>query len=84
VTNVAYFNILIAIVGDTYDRITDKKEIYRMIEQVEITTEFIDFIEFEQEFIDYDYIYLLEVKEEDEINMDWAGKLSSIKNSMKT
>ena len=55
-----------------------------MIEQVEITTEFIDFIEFEQEFIDYDYIYLLEVKEEDEINMDWAGKLSSIKNSMKT
>jgi hypothetical protein len=44
VTNVAYFNILIAIVGDTYDRITDKKEIYRMIEQVEITTEFIDFI----------------------------------------
>ncbi len=55
-----------------------------MIEQVEITTEFIDFIQFEQEFIDYDYIYLLEVKEEDEINMDWAGKLSSIKNSMKT
>jgi hypothetical protein len=65
VTNVAYFNILIAIVGDTYDRITDKKEIYSMMEQVEIATEFVDFITFEQDFIKYDYIYFIEPLEED-------------------
>ncbi len=64
-TNVAYFNILIAIVGDTYDRITDKKEIYSMMEQVEIATEFVDFITFEQDFIKYDYIYFIEPLEED-------------------
>ncbi len=37
-----------------------------MMEQVEITTEFIDFITFEQEFIKYDYIYFIELLEEDE------------------
>ncbi len=52
------------------------------MEQVEITTEFMDFIKFEQEFIDNDYIYFIEPIEEDEQNKDWSGKLSSIKNSM--
>ena len=46
VTNVAFFNILIAIVSDTYERIMESKERSNLIQQVEITTEFIDFIKF--------------------------------------
>jgi hypothetical protein len=46
ITNVALFNILIAIVGDTYERIMATRERARLIEKVQITVEFIELINF--------------------------------------
>jgi hypothetical protein len=40
VTNVAFFNILIAIVGDTYERIIENKERERLKEEVKIIQEY--------------------------------------------
>jgi hypothetical protein len=50
VINVAFFNILIAIVSDTYERIMESKERSNLKQQVEITTEFIDFFSLDDKF----------------------------------
>ena len=60
ITNVAFLNILIAIVGDTYDKIMDSKERSHLIVQVEIISEFIDFISFNEKLTSSRYLYFLE------------------------
>ena len=75
VTNVAFFNILIAIVSDTYERIMESKERSNLIQQVEITTEFKDFLKFDQEFTSKNYLYFIEPKEDDDKIQDWDGGL---------
>ncbi len=60
ITNVAFFNILIAIVGDTYDKIMDSKERSHLIVQVEIISEFIDFISINEKLTSSRYLYFLE------------------------
>jgi hypothetical protein len=60
VTNVAFFNILIAIVSDSYERIMESKERSHLMQQVEITSEFIDFITFDDEIAASRYLYFIE------------------------
>jgi hypothetical protein len=60
VTNVAFFNILIAIVSDSYERIMESKERSHLMQQVEITSEFIDFITFDEEITASPYLYFIE------------------------
>ena len=60
VTNVAFFNILIAIVSDSYERIMESKERSNLMQQVEITSEFIDFITFDEEIYASPYLYFIE------------------------
>lgn len=60
VTNVAFFNILIAIVSDTYERIMESKERSHLIQQVELTSEFMDFITFDLEIVNCQYLYFIE------------------------
>ena len=81
VTNVAFFNILIAIVSDTYERIMESKERSNLIQQVEITTEFIDFIKFEKKFTQGNYLYFIEPVEDDDKIQDWDGGLKLMKRA---
>jgi hypothetical protein len=60
VTNVAFFNILIAIVSDSYERITESKERSHLMQQVSITAEFFDFITFDKEITANRYLYFIE------------------------
>ena len=83
VTNVAFFNILIAIVSDTYERIMESKERSNLIQQVEITTEFIDFIKFEKKFTQGNYLYFIEPVEDDDKIQDWDGGLKLMKRAYK-
>ena len=46
--------------GDTYDKIMDSKERSHLIVQVEIISEFIDFISFNEKLISSRYLYFLE------------------------
>jgi hypothetical protein len=81
VTNVAFFNILIAIVSDSYERIMESKERSDLMQQVEITTEFIDFIWFNKELTSNNYLYFIEPVEDDEKIQDWDGGLKAIKRT---
>ena len=82
-TNVAFFNILIAIVSDTYERIMESKQRSNLIQQVEITTEFIDFIKFDEEFTQGNYLYFIEPVEDDDKIQDWDGGLKLMKRAYK-
>jgi hypothetical protein len=74
---------LIAIVSDSYERIMESKERSNLIQQVEITTEFIDFIKFDEEFTQKNYLYFIEPIEEDDKIQDWDGGLKLIKRTSK-
>ncbi len=83
VTNVAFFNILIAIVSDSYERIMESKERSDLIQQVELTTEFIDFIRFDTEFTSSNYLYFIEPILDDSQIQEWDGGLKLIERTSK-
>ncbi len=64
ITNVALFNILIAIVGDTYERIMATRERARLIEKVQITVEFIELINFNPMVTQSLFVYMIDPVEE--------------------
>jgi hypothetical protein len=74
---------LIAIVSDSYERIMESKERSNLIQQVEITTEFIDFIIFDQKLTSKNYLYFIEPVEDDDKIQDWEGGLKAIKRTSK-
>jgi hypothetical protein len=74
---------LIAIVSDSYERIMESKERSNLIQQVEITTEFIDFIIFDKELTSKNYLYFIEPVEDDDKIQDWEGGLKAIKRTSK-
>ncbi len=53
------------------------------MQQVEVTTEFIDFIRFNKELTSNNYLYFIEPVEDDEKIQDWDGGLKAIKRTSK-
>ncbi len=61
----------------------ESKERSELLHQVDITTEFIDFIKFDKEFTSNNYLYFIEPVEDDNKIQDWDGGLKLIKRTSK-
>jgi hypothetical protein len=59
----------------------ESKERSNLIQQVEITTEFIDFIIFDKKLTSKNYLYFIEPVEDDDEIQDWEGGLKAIKRT---
>lgn len=58
-TNICFLNILIAIVSDTYARITENKERFSLMQRTEIYADFIYIIKLEAKLTKYRYLYMV-------------------------
>jgi hypothetical protein len=61
----------------------ESKERSNLIQQVKITTEFIDFIIFDKKLTSKNYLYFIEPVEDDDKIQDWEGGLKAIKRTSK-
>jgi hypothetical protein len=53
----------------------DSKERSDLVQHVKITSEFLDFIKFDEEFTSHNYLYFVEPLEDDNRIQDWDGGL---------
>ncbi len=61
----------------------ESKERSNLLQQVELITEFIDFIKFEKEITSSNYLYFIEPMEDENKIQDWEGGLKLIKRTSK-
>jgi hypothetical protein len=61
----------------------ESKERSDLIQQVELTTEFIDFIRFDTEFTSSNYLYFIEPILDDSQIQEWDGGLKLIERTSK-
>jgi hypothetical protein len=84
-TNVMFLNMLIAIMGDTFARITEQKVKYALKERTELYADYNYAVKLNQSLTKYRYLYVITpLDENDGGQSDWAGGLSVIKNQIKT
>jgi hypothetical protein len=74
---------LIAIVSDSYERIMESKERSNLKQQVEMTTEFLDFISFNRELTSKDYLCFVEPVEDENQIQNWEGGIKFIERTTK-
>jgi hypothetical protein len=74
-------NLLIAIMGDTFDKVTEKKEESKLKEICEMMSDYEGIMDREKEFKHSKYIIVVKVeKARANQNSDWEGRLSSLKS----
>ena len=77
--------MLIAIMGDTFARITEQKVNYALKERTELYADYIYAVKLNQNLTKYRYLYVITpLDENDGGQSDWAGSLSVMKNQIKT
>ena len=59
ITNIAFLNVLIAIVSDTYSRITEAKERYALMQRTKIYADFIYTVRLSRRLTTYNYLYVV-------------------------
>ena len=73
-------NLLIAIVGDTYDKVTEKKEASKLREMCEMIADYEVMVNRDNEFKVSKYIIVLRVeKAASNSNLDWEGRIATLK-----
>ena len=78
-------NLLIAIMADTFDKVTEKKEESKLREVCEMMYDFEFVLDREKIFKNTKYIVVLKVeKAQTNANQDWVGKLTTLKNHFTT
>jgi hypothetical protein len=81
VTQIILFNTLIAILGDTYSKITEKKQLFSVIQRTALYANYIWYIR-PKPIVDFYYLYVIRpVPDEDDTA--WEGAVSGLKNKIK-
>ena len=87
-----FLNMLIAIMSDTYTRITQNKERYALKERTAIYADYIYAIKMQKKLSQFRYLYVVTpIQVGDAVSADWSGsvsvlqdKISSSTNKMET
>lgn len=81
-TQITFLNMLIAIMGDTYSRVTENKKRFALRERTGIYSDFSFFIKLKNGF-QRAYLYVVTPSNE-QTGEDWEGSISSIRNVIKS
>ena len=83
ITNVDFFSLLIAIVSDTFERITESRQFYAIMQRTEIFSDFISMIQIEPLITDNRFLYVMQPVDVNDESSDWSGSLDSLKRLVK-
>jgi hypothetical protein len=84
-TNVMFLNMLIAIMSDTFARITENKAKYALKERTELYADYIFAVKLDAGLTKYRYLYVITpLDEQGDDQSEWSGGLSVIKNQIKS
>ena len=83
ITNVNFFNVLIAIVSDTFERITESRQFYALMQRTEIFSDFISMIKIESLITDNRFLYVMQPVDVNGESSDWSGSLDTLKRLVK-
>ena len=75
-------NTLIAILGDTYEKITEKKQMYSLTQRTKLYANYMTFIKFNP-VVNQKYLYVIRPQPDDDENQQWEGAVTSLKNRIK-
>ena len=86
-TQIVILNMLIAIMGDTFDRVNDRKALFAMQTKLQVMSDYhniIKSVNSQQDFHNYLFIVqpLLD-EEEQEDHEDWEGGINAVKKVLK-
>ena len=81
-TQIILMNTLIAILGDTYEKITEKKQLYSLTQRTKLYANYITYIKFNP-VVEQKYLYVIRPQPDDDDNQQWEGAVTSIKNRIK-
>ena len=79
VTNINFLNLLIAIISDTYARITESKQRYALMQRTEIYADFISIVKLNPKMTNHRFLYIVEPLGVSEDSADWAGSVHALK-----
>ena len=78
-----FLNVLIAIVSDTYARITESRAQYALQQRVQLFADFTNFMRDSKIMKDNRFLYVLQADELDDNSTDWAGGIDALKRVIK-
>ena len=74
--------MLIAIMGDTFDKVTEKRKQAALYEKIQIIDDYIDLIRISPSD-EKQFVYSVSpIDKEDSQDVDWEGKVASIKRNV--
>ena len=82
VTQLIFMNLLIAIMGDTFDRVQEMKVQAATKEKISMIKDFIWMLDMEEEFKNSKYILIVEQQMTTSNGNTWEGKVGQLKSFM--
>lgn len=80
ITQLLFMNLLIAIMGDTFDRVQDMKVQAAAKEKISMITDFIWVLDLQEEFSDSKYVVIVEQQTISDNANVWEGKIGQLKH----
>lgn len=80
-TQIVFMNTLIAILGDTYGNVTEKKQFNAMLSTINVVNDIL-FLVKDKWIIKNSYFYVAKKKDLGEEGEEWAGAVASIKKKL--
>jgi hypothetical protein len=74
-------NTLIAILGDTYEKITEKRQLYSITQRTKLYADYIQRIKLDR-VVESRYLFVIRPSVEDDDNQ-WEGAITSLKHRIK-
>jgi len=81
-TQIILMNTLIAILGDTYEKITEKKQLYSLTQRTKLYANYMTLIKFNP-VVYQKYLYVIRPQPDDDDNQQWESAITSMKNRIK-
>lgn len=82
-TQIIFFNILIAVVSDTYAHITENRELYALMQRTEIFGDFIHLMKVDKTMNSERFLYLVMPASSGGDDDNWEGSVALIKDQIR-
>lgn len=79
ITQLVFMNILIAIISDTYERITERRVTYAMMQKTKLYADYIQSIRKDKKMSKNAYLYVIRPVASNEDEGEWSGAFNSLK-----
>jgi len=81
-TQITFFNMLIGIMGQTFERVTADRDMNSLMERTKMYADFLWCLSLDKEIENKRYLYVIKPEEEDD-KTEIEGSISSVKRNLK-